>query len=858
MKKRSLTSVFGRLLWREVFKNWAQSLAIVAIGAIAVTLFVGLSANSTALSKRVDNMVSLSSPADIYVTTDPRVISKDDDTESIQKQLDGNDYLESRFYTFCNVSGRDATLAISPVFPTLSKAYDVRYATAFSSTDYFYIDENTASELKNTSGEDPLGKEAPLSFDLSSITVDEDTLKLVDLLLNPGEKNPFREGKLLFSANVTGIMKHPENTTKASPIPMLSMMSNYRFQQSIVASLKKTFTPTGASLIYRMAFYEKMGWGDGNMDGAYTNFPRGNQYLVKLQDAGTAEAKATKIRAYYNAKENNNLYLLQTLDDTSFMSGLRIEADQAQKLTMVFPVVFFVVAVLVILTTLRQNILKRRTDIGTFKGLGLTKKEIHAHFLTQTAALTLIASLIGCIIGPLIIPGIMSRKYSILYTLPKTTYVFPWVVGISAVAIFILVSLLATYLITYKEIALKPVESLRPKAMKVRRASLRRSQKAQSAAALSVKMAGRNIVRDPLKSIMVVLGVMGCTALLVCGFGIDDTLDYDIKTDPFVNSNFSAMIHYASPVAESKIESDLHLVKDEAGTPIVSTYQPYDRFSLDIFAGEDKYTSYLLIEGKPMSFDGAVCPEHMVGQFPKDQVAMSIKCASRLGVKEGDTVYFYVNNKKAEAKIALLYPAFYGNGIVMYGDSPVLSEPYTAFTNAWVNSIDGIDQTYLKQRLLASIPNLPVVDTATEWMDRIVAIVSSVKTMTAAIKVFALLLAIVVIYNLGLLNFRERLREIATLKVLGFHTLEIGGSLLFEAITMAAIGVLGGLAIGQPFMQLVLVINEIEIIHYLYMIYPLTFLFSALFSLLVAFLVNLILTAKVKGVKAVEALKSVE
>ena len=156
------------------------------------------------------------------------------------------------------------------------------------------------------------------------------------------------------------------------------------------------------------------------------------------------------------------------------------------------------------------------------------------------------------------------------------------------------------------------------------------------------------------------------------------------------------------------------------------------------------------------------------------------------------------------------------------------------------------------------IPNLPVVDTATEWMDRIVAIVSSVKTMTAAIKVFALLLAIVVIYNLGLLNFHERLREIATLKVLGFHTLEIGGSLLFEAITMAAIGVLGGLAVGQPFMQLVLVINEIEIIHYIYMIYPLTFLFSALFGLLVAFLVNLILTAKVKGVKAVEALKSVE
>ena len=857
-KRRSLSSIFGRLLWREVFRNWAQSLAIVAIGAIAVTLFVGLSANSLALDTRIETMVSLSSPADLYVTTDPRKLGSEDDTDEILKRLGEGDYLESRFYTFCKVASRDSTLAVSPFSPKLSKAYDITFDSVQNDTDYFYIDQFVANDLKSSLKESPLGKTVSLSFDVSSTTMDENTLRMVDALLNPGKKNPFREGKLNFEARVSGIMKHPENTTKASPIPMLAMMSNYRFKEAIVASLKDYFTPTGAALIYRIGFYEKLGWGDGNIDGTYASFPKGNQYLIRLKDKSTSEAKEAAIRQYYQSKTQNNLYLLQNLDETAFMSGLRTEADQAQKLTWVFPVVFFIVAVLVILTTLRQNILRRRTDIGTFKGLGLRKGEIHAHFLTQTVALVGIASLIGSAIGPLLLPIIMSGKYSLLYTLPARVYVFPWASGLLSIAIFLLISLIATFLVTYKEISLKPVESLRPKAMKVRKATSRKQTKAQSRYALSLKMAGRNIVHDPLKSVMVVLGVMGCTALLVCGFGIDDTLDYDAKTDPFINSNFTVMAHYAEPTKEDKIQLDFGNVKDEAGKQMVSTYQPYDRSSLDLFVGDDTYTSFLTVLGKPMSFSGAKSPDHMGGDFPADQVMMSTKCANRLSAKVGDNVHFYVNNKKIDAKIYGIFDAFYGNGVIIHGDSPLFGGEYTSFTNAWLNAVDGVSQEGLRAALIKAVPSLPLVDTANEWNERIVSSLSSIKTMTAAIKVFALLLAVVVVYNLGLLNFRERLREIATLKVLGFHTLEIGGSLLVEALSMALIGVGLGLLVGTPFMHFVLFINEVELVHYIYVIYPITYIFASLFTLLVAFLVNLLLTHKVKGVKSVEALKSVE
>ena len=153
---------------------------------------------------------------------------------------------------------------------------------------------------------------------------------------------------------------------------------------------------------------------------------------------------------------------------------------------------------------------------------------------------------------------------------------------------------------------------------------------------------------------------------------------------------------------------------------------------------------------------------------------------------------------------------------------------------------------------------IALADTQTEWHTRINNLISSNSTMTTAVKVFAILLALVVIYNLGLLNFRERTREIATLKALGFHTVEIGAGLLMETLSMTLIGILGGLAVGFPFMKLVLMINQIEIIQYIYMIYPLTYVLAALGSFLAAFAVNAGLTGLIRRVKSVEALKSVE
>ena len=863
-RKKSLTSIFSRLLWRELWRSWAQSLAIVAIGAIAITLFVGLQANAGALEARVEEMISLSRPADIYVTTDPHNLKAEDDKDMILSCLDEQDSLETRFYGFATLESRNAMLAVSPFFPRLSVGYDLHVSSAHSDTDYFLIDESIANDLKNEKKNkgiqdyDPIGEVLQFHFDLSTFKVSDSLLEALDIFLQPGKANPFREGKLFFSAPVSGTMKHPENTTKANPIPMISMMSNYRFRKAIVDSLRDTFTEYGASLVYRVGFYETLGWGDGNIDGGYASFPRPNQYLVQLGQGGKTPSQAKEsIIAAYKAKTVNNLYTCQTMEETTFFSSLKAEVDQAHKLTYVFPVVFFVVALLVILTTLRQNILKRRTEIGSYKAMGVTPREIHAHFLTQTAALVLFASLIGAVLGPLIIPGIMGRKYSILYSLPASHYYFPIAAGIGSIALFVVISLFVTYLITYKEISLRPVESMRPKAAKVHKKLIKSSSDSHSSIALASKMAGRSIAYDPLKSIMVVIGLMGCTALLVCGFGIDNTIDHDVKTDPFVYSNFDAQPHFATGKTAAELETNLQSLEN-GGVKVISSYAPYDRFSVEMSHESSLATSYLMILGEPKSFDGSPEETHMVlpySSMPKDAALISSKIADKLHVKVGDTVRFYLNKSYCEVKIHSIYEAFYGHGIVMRADATFLETPYDSFANVWVKKNPAVSEAQLKEALLTVCP---LVDTISEWVTRIQGIVSSISTMTSAIKIFALLLAIVVIYNLGLLTFRERSREIATLKVLGFHTVEISISLLLEAVAMALVGVTAGLLVGFPFMKLVLSINEPDMIQFLYYIQPSTFVFATLFSLGIVVLVNAIFTYRVKKIKAMESLKSVE
>ena len=209
------------------------------------------------------------------------------------------------------------------------------------------------------------------------------------------------------------------------------------------------------------------------------------------------------------------------------------------------------------------------------------------------------------------------------------------------------------------------------------------------------------------------------------------------------------------------------------------------------------------------------------------------------------------------ATVAEVFESFTFHGVVLYGDAPFLTSA-PAYSGIYLKAASGVSEDQLAADCSELIPGVSSTQTSEGMNAYVGEIMSSAFQMTGAIKVFAILLAIVVLYNLAPLNFRERTRDIATLKVLGFSRTEIALSLLFETMLLTLVGVAFGMLLGYPFMLGVLMTNQVEIAEFLYYISPLTYFLAFLLTFVVAFVINFVFALRTEKVKMVDSLKSVE
>ena len=266
-----------------------------------------------------------------------------------------------------------------------------------------------------------------------------------------------------------------------------------------------------------------------------------NQILVKLPSNVKIGDFENNINRYYESKDENNL--LASLPRSNYPSMLSVENDinQAKQLTLVFPIIFLVVALLIVLTTISSLILKDRVQIGTFKALGIKKVHIALYYLAEMNIVTILGIIIGLIIGPILLPYIMNIKYDILYSIPSLTYLFPWITALVTTLILVILVSGLTIALLYSELRLSPSETMRTKSPKISRFKAHKHLIKNT----SFMMAIRNIKVHFAKSLMVVIGVMGCTGLLICGMGIDDTINYgkDHDLDNFFNSDVTVTLN---------------------------------------------------------------------------------------------------------------------------------------------------------------------------------------------------------------------------------------------------------------------------------------------------------------------------
>lgn len=555
-----------------------------------------------------------------------------------------------------------------------------------------------------------------------------------------------------------------------------------------------------------------------------------NQFLVKSDEAIFSDVK----EKFMN--EDNFIYSLKR---SELPSNITVDADveQAKQLIYIFPVIFYLVAVLIILTSISQLINREGKNIGIMKALGFSKAEILFHYMKIFIVLSVIGSVLGIILGPIIVPKVMGNKYNILYQLPKINLpFFRWEYLIS-VAILIVITALMSIIACFEAMNQVPASCLRGDNSVQMKLSILNRLSFIKKIPLPILMAFRNMKRKWSRTLMVVIGVLGCSALLACGFGIEDTINYglDLELDELIP--YGVSVTYASYTEKKEeISSIEHIIYVDE----------YGKYPVNVEA-KSLVSSYLYL-----------LPEeaHVFQvEYKEDSCILSGRLADEIGAKTGDEISFVYNGKKYSFEVTNIVDFCISQGVFI----STLRLPDVEFqpNQAWIKTEDASYNEKVADAI-SDIKGVSSTQTIKGMRAHADNVIASIKVMTLTIKIFAILLAVVVLYNLALLNFKERIKDIATLKVLGFSKFEVASSFMIEIIFLTFVGALIGLAFGHPLLVAVLSINENPLISYIYHIYPLSYCFTVLITCGSSLVINLIFAFLTNRVEMVESLKSVE
>lgn len=858
-KKRTKTSsLLLKMNLRTIFHSKLQFLAVILITVLAMTLYVGLTSNAKSINDRVNELYEGSNVADLWVTT---AYHDDKDMKNIKDIIGDDGEVEGRFLMPAKLQTFDGTALMSKNLPKINKPS----TTDNTATENFFIIDERLLETHNNPASiirwyDEEGNylKVPVHFSISSYlkqleetklgTFDGKERSLLDAItvcLKDGKDNILDEPYLTLNFQITGTMSFAENVQNSQMNNTSFLLSIDYFRNEFLKVLNDTFaTPTEVlpgDPDFELKSLIKLLDINSMMPGLIESATADNQYVVKTNKGVNVEQKMQDIKTYFDSKiDKKNLLMCTQLD--SLYSNITIQNDivQASQLAYIFPVIFFLVAILVVLTTISQIIIKDRIQIGTMKAIGISTGKVIMHYMALSIYIVLIGIILGIIIGPFIIPMIMTQKYDILYSLPKVKYTLAIPEMLISTIVVLGITGLVTWLVVRKQANLRPTEGMRPKEIKIAKATKTKGK--ITSKSIPFRMAIRNIKLNWAKSLMVMIGVAGCTALLVCGFGIDDTLDHGIDNDVhyFFNSNI-----YTTYSNNSSNKEEIMAIDG------VTEMEEYTYLPTMISFNDGTYQTYVTVIDENSKF-------FKIENFElADTIIVSNKVAKAMNIKVGDTISFSSIGMNFTGEVGLILDCFYMHGIYVnsaYNDYGSMSN---IKTNAWINASSGTDLDMLVEKIndVSGVSNSMTLQKSIDLID---SYMSSISLMTLAVKVFAILLAIVVLYNLSLLNFKERSRDVATLKVLGFSKFEINNSLFFESMILTIVGVGIGLLLGKPLEILVMVVNTTPLVEFLYTVFTSSYLISLGLTVGTAIFVNWILGFKIKKIKMVESLKSVE
>ncbi|MCH5352802.1 MAG: FtsX-like permease family protein [Acutalibacter sp.] len=554
-----------------------------------------------------------------------------------------------------------------------------------------------------------------------------------------------------------------------------------------------------------------------------------------------------------------------TRDGNAAYASYDSNADKIGAIATVFPAFFFLVAALVALTTMTRMVEEERQQIGTMKALGYSSGKIAAKYLLYAACASLLGSVFGLAVGLRVFPTIIINAYNIMYDIPKAITPFNLPYALFSATTAILCTMLATFSACRAELKTAPSQLMLPKAPKAgKRVFLEYITPLWKRLKFTQKVTARNLLRYKKRFFMTIIGIAGCTALLVTGFGINDSVSQIVSLQYGELNQYELMVGLKEESAldgrelqnilnDSDSIAGYLAVSQEEGQMVPKKGDPTDIVTIfvpsDVVAMSDYFRFRHRTDSEPVTFG-------------EDSVIITEKLSERQHLKVGDGITL-TNQDGKEATLTITdicenYTLHY-----LYLSSAAYEKAFgqTVENNLLLCKLpEGAthkDEDLLSTRLL-NCRDVAAVRFTTELSESFNNSLQGIHAIILVIIISAGALAFVVLYNLTNINISERVKEIATIKVLGFYDTEVSAYIYRENAVLTLIGAAAGLVLGVFLHQFVIRTAEIDIVMFGRSVFPISYVWSAILTVCFSVLVNLVMHRRLKRISMVESMKAPE
>ena len=579
----------------------------------------------------------------------------------------------------------------------------------------------------------------------------------------------------------------------------------------------------------------------------------------KLSDA---ESKLIDARDEISKIEMPTWYILDRNANTGYVSFIQ-DTKSVENIGVVFPAVFFIVATLISLTSMTRMVEEQRTQIGTLKALGYSKLQIASKYIIYASLASVIGGILGMCVGFVLLPKIIWMMYEMMYQIGDISLSFNWTYGTIGLGLIFICIVGATIYSLFRELKETPATLMRPKAPKLgKRVLLERITFIWKRLSFSRKVTIRNIFRYKKRFLMTIIGIFGCTSLILAGFGLKDSISSIMPSQYGKVFDYDMQISLKSGLKENQLQEIINkLEQKEQITKIVKTYMA----TSTAVNGELEEDVQIIVPEENESLKGIINLKDVKTKetitLNDNEICLTDKAAELLKAQVGDTIILKDSNEnKIEAKISNIVENYISHYVYMskelyqtlYGKDYEVNVLLTKNTDLSEEQEEKLATDIMQENEVSSIT---LTSTAITMMDDTM---KSLNYVVVVLIVSAGLLAFVVLYNLANVNISERIRELATIKVLGFYDREVYDYVTRETVLLTLIGIAIGLIGGYFLNYFIIGTCEINMLRFSKIINPLSYVYSILITIGFTLIVNIATYFALKKIDMIESLKSVE